>query len=187
MAIPREALDRAATQGQLVMRSEVAAELPGGLAIYGRRFGRYPLDPTVIFLRPRWLRHAGLAQIAGGDRGELRECDLRLLDFGVQALFPFEVVVAAVTAARERLDLPPHRHLARTGEHVAAASRSRGGRHRVFEVHVPDVAPQLADRVFGLLLAGDERVMRVPQQGGSGGGRLLEQREQRGGVGEIAV
>jgi len=53
MAIPREALDRAAAQGQLVIRLEVDAELPGGLAIYGRRFGRYPLDPTVIFLLRR--------------------------------------------------------------------------------------------------------------------------------------
>jgi hypothetical protein len=25
--------------------------LPGGLAIYGRRFGRYPLDPTLVFVR----------------------------------------------------------------------------------------------------------------------------------------
>jgi len=23
--------------------------LPGGLAIYGKRFGRYPLDPTILF------------------------------------------------------------------------------------------------------------------------------------------
>ena len=28
-------------------------ELPGALAIYRRRFGRYPLDPTVIFLLRR--------------------------------------------------------------------------------------------------------------------------------------
>jgi len=53
MAIPREALERAAAQGQLVIRLEVDPELPGGLAIYGRRFGRYPLDPTVIFLLRR--------------------------------------------------------------------------------------------------------------------------------------
>ena len=25
--------------------------LPGGLAIYGARFGRYPVDPTVVFVR----------------------------------------------------------------------------------------------------------------------------------------
>jgi hypothetical protein len=27
--------------------------LPGGLAIYGRRFGRYPLDPTILFVQRR--------------------------------------------------------------------------------------------------------------------------------------
>ena len=53
VALPREALERAAAQGQLVIRLEVDAALPGGLAIYGRRFGRYPLDPTVIFLLRR--------------------------------------------------------------------------------------------------------------------------------------
>jgi hypothetical protein len=53
VAIPHEALERAAALGQLVIRLEVDPELPGGLAIYGRRFGRYPLDPTVIFLLRR--------------------------------------------------------------------------------------------------------------------------------------
>jgi predicted transcriptional regulator len=49
--VPRAALERAAAQGTLVIRLEVDASLPGGLAIYGARFGRYPLDPTVIFVR----------------------------------------------------------------------------------------------------------------------------------------
>ena len=53
VAIPREALERAAAQGRLVIRLEVDPALPGGLAIYGRRFGRYPLDPTVVFLLRR--------------------------------------------------------------------------------------------------------------------------------------
>jgi hypothetical protein len=53
VAIPRQALERAAALGQLVIRLEVDPELPGGLAIYGRRFGRYPLDPTVVFLLRR--------------------------------------------------------------------------------------------------------------------------------------
>lgn len=48
VAVPREALERAAGTGELVIRLEVDESLPGGLAIYGRRFGRYPLDPTVI-------------------------------------------------------------------------------------------------------------------------------------------
>ena len=48
--IPREALDRAAAQGAVIIRLEVDPSLPGGLAIYGRQFGRYPLDPTVVFV-----------------------------------------------------------------------------------------------------------------------------------------
>ena len=48
-----DALERAAGLGQLLIRLEVDAELRGGLAIYGRRFWRYPLDPTVIFLLRR--------------------------------------------------------------------------------------------------------------------------------------
>ena len=51
IAIPREALEQAASTGQLVIRLEVDEALPGGLAIYGRRFGRYPLDPTLVFVR----------------------------------------------------------------------------------------------------------------------------------------
>jgi glycosyl hydrolase family 2 len=48
--VPREALERAAAQGELIIRLEVDATLPGGLAIYSRHFGRYPLDPTVVFV-----------------------------------------------------------------------------------------------------------------------------------------
>jgi len=40
----------AAALGQLIIRLEVDPALPGGLAIYGRRFGRYPLDPTVVLV-----------------------------------------------------------------------------------------------------------------------------------------
>jgi len=50
VTVPRDALERAAALGQLVIRLEVDAALPGGLAIYGSRFGRYPLDPTVVFV-----------------------------------------------------------------------------------------------------------------------------------------
>jgi len=46
--IPRTALERAAGSGELELRLEVDEALPGGLAIYGRRFGRYPLDPTLV-------------------------------------------------------------------------------------------------------------------------------------------
>jgi len=33
----------------LLVRFEVDSALPGGLAIYGENFGRYPLDPTICF------------------------------------------------------------------------------------------------------------------------------------------
>jgi len=35
--------------GKLNIRFEVDEGLPGGLAIYGKRFGRYALDPTLLF------------------------------------------------------------------------------------------------------------------------------------------
>ncbi len=49
--IPRAALERAAAEGALQIRLEVDEALPGGLALYGARFGRYPVDPTVVFVR----------------------------------------------------------------------------------------------------------------------------------------
>jgi hypothetical protein len=48
--IPADALTQAARAGELIIRMEVDQALPGGLAIYGAGFGRYPLDPTVIFV-----------------------------------------------------------------------------------------------------------------------------------------
>jgi hypothetical protein len=51
--IPRAALERAAADGALQIRLEVDGALPGGLAVYGARFGRYPVDPTVVFVRSR--------------------------------------------------------------------------------------------------------------------------------------
>ena len=50
VALPPEAVARAAREGAVTVRLEVDAALPGGLAVYGRRFGRYPLDPTVLFV-----------------------------------------------------------------------------------------------------------------------------------------
>ncbi len=47
--IPREALQQAADNRELIIRLEVDDALPGGLAIYGERFGRYPIDPMIIF------------------------------------------------------------------------------------------------------------------------------------------
>jgi predicted transcriptional regulator len=46
-------VERAAARGELVIRLEVDLALPGGLAIYGQRFGRYPLDPTLVFVPKR--------------------------------------------------------------------------------------------------------------------------------------
>jgi hypothetical protein len=50
IALPAEALGAAARAGEIVVRLEVDDTLPGGLAIYGARFGRYPVDPTIIFV-----------------------------------------------------------------------------------------------------------------------------------------
>ena len=50
VTIPPSALASAAAAGEVVVRLEVDDALPGGLAIYGARFGRYPVDPTVVFV-----------------------------------------------------------------------------------------------------------------------------------------
>ena len=50
IAIPPSALAQAARSGEFVVRLEVSDALPGGLAVYSRRFGRYPLDPTVLLV-----------------------------------------------------------------------------------------------------------------------------------------
>ncbi len=47
--IPASVLETAARTREIVIRLEVASALPGGLAIYGEQFGRYPIDPTLIF------------------------------------------------------------------------------------------------------------------------------------------
>jgi len=47
--IPKEALQHAVKNQELIIRLEVDDALPGGLAIYGERFGRYPIDPMIIF------------------------------------------------------------------------------------------------------------------------------------------
>jgi hypothetical protein len=47
--LPAEALLRASAEKSLVIRLEVDDALAGGLAIYGKRFGRYPMDPTLLF------------------------------------------------------------------------------------------------------------------------------------------
>jgi len=51
--VPRAALEKAAATGEVIIRLDVDEALPGGLAIYGARFGRYPLDPTLVFVMRR--------------------------------------------------------------------------------------------------------------------------------------
>ena len=48
--IPTAAIAEGARTGEIVVRLEVEPSFPGGLAIYGSRFGRYPVDPTVMFV-----------------------------------------------------------------------------------------------------------------------------------------
>jgi hypothetical protein len=48
VAIPQAALEAAADRKEFLIRFEVDPALPGGLALYGERFGRYPLDPTIV-------------------------------------------------------------------------------------------------------------------------------------------
>ena len=47
--IAKRALKLAESEGILKIRLCVDDSLPGGLAIYGEKFGRYPLNPTLVF------------------------------------------------------------------------------------------------------------------------------------------
>src|SRR3989442_14432629 len=47
--IPAAAIREAARSGAMIVRLEVDAALPGDLAIYGARFGRYPIYPSGPF------------------------------------------------------------------------------------------------------------------------------------------
>lgn len=48
-SIPKALINKTKNKN-LTIRFEVDDSMPGGLAIYGERFGRYPVDPTVIFV-----------------------------------------------------------------------------------------------------------------------------------------
>jgi hypothetical protein len=48
-SIPKYLIKNAINKS-LIIRFEVDESLPGGLAIYGERFGRYPVDPTLIYV-----------------------------------------------------------------------------------------------------------------------------------------
>ena len=48
MPVPASLLAHAAAAGEVVIQLEVDEAVPGGLAVYGEDFGRYPLDPTLV-------------------------------------------------------------------------------------------------------------------------------------------
>lgn len=48
--LPSKAIEEAKKTGELVIKLEVPESMNGGLAIYGDKFGRYPLNPTVAFV-----------------------------------------------------------------------------------------------------------------------------------------
>ncbi|HEV8496398.1 MAG TPA: hypothetical protein VGQ56_06030, partial [Gemmatimonadaceae bacterium] len=50
VSIPAAAIAQGARTGEMIVRLDVNDSLPGGLAIYGSRFGRYPVDPTILFV-----------------------------------------------------------------------------------------------------------------------------------------
>src|SRR5258706_2070982 len=51
----------------MIVRLEVDPSLPGGLAIYGAHFGRYPVAPSVLFV----LRDSSRARVTRGPFGQL--------------------------------------------------------------------------------------------------------------------
>jgi hypothetical protein len=49
LAIDKPIIEKAIQDGKFTIRLEVDESSDGGLAVYGRDFGRYPLDPTILF------------------------------------------------------------------------------------------------------------------------------------------
>lgn len=49
--IPKEAIEAARKSGELVIRLEVPESMGSGLAVYGDRFGRYPVNPTAMLVQ----------------------------------------------------------------------------------------------------------------------------------------
>ncbi len=47
--LDKSVLDQASKDGKFIIHFEVDEETSGGLAIYGKDFGRYPMDPTIVF------------------------------------------------------------------------------------------------------------------------------------------
>src|SRR2546425_9432216 len=67
LPIPAEALRAAARSRAMIVTLEGDAALPGGLAIYGARFGRSPVDPSVLFvLRDTMRTRTPVGQLPDG-------------------------------------------------------------------------------------------------------------------------
>ncbi|MBN1816212.1 MAG: hypothetical protein JW828_02555 [Sedimentisphaerales bacterium] len=47
--LSKDMLQKAYAEKKIILRLEVDEALPGGLAVYGERFGRYPVDPMIVF------------------------------------------------------------------------------------------------------------------------------------------
>ncbi len=65
--ISADAIRAGAQSGEMIVRLEVDPSLPGGLAIYGAHFGRYPVDPSVLFV----LRDTSRARVTRAPFGQL--------------------------------------------------------------------------------------------------------------------
>ncbi|HEX9292161.1 MAG TPA: galactose-1-epimerase [Gemmatimonadales bacterium] len=65
--ISADAIREGAQSGEMIVRLEVDPSLPGGLAIYGAHFGRYPVDPSVLFV----LRDTSRARVTRAPFGQL--------------------------------------------------------------------------------------------------------------------
>src|SRR2546429_2714211 len=125
-----------------------------------RRPPRSTLFPyTTLF---RSLARATGFKILGHDAGKVGDGHLRLCDFRMPGLFPFERVVAGVSRRNEQLHLAFHGHVAAPGEHVMILSVLRA---RVLQVRVADVLAKLAYGDGLLFLALDVGVVRIPEQG----------------------
>jgi len=48
--LPKEVLEKAKATGEITIRLESDAALGGGLAVYGDKFGRYPMNPGIVFV-----------------------------------------------------------------------------------------------------------------------------------------
>jgi hypothetical protein len=50
-SIPKAALEQAQKTGELLIRLAAPESMGSGLAVYGDRFGRYPVNPTMLVVK----------------------------------------------------------------------------------------------------------------------------------------